>query len=242
MHERHRRQVLIHCPLTGLSHQALGACLGNGLHANAAVFANLATGHVLDQGDNGLGHVTAPLKVVACVHVFGIFTKDHKIDLVCRLIGAGHTLEISNGTHAGVQVHALTHAHVDRTKTRCHTIGLAAAITGLPVKLLMRTMQTHKGLFANGRGKRALDCDLDMLDRINDFLGQHILTAIGLQGLQARINRAPLDLTGAVIGLGHSSLDHILHHRRDINANTIPAEQPDDRSIANDQFSVLTLD
>ena len=107
------REFLLDRPFAGLADQTLGARLGHGLDTNPAVESDLTAGHLFDEIDDGKGHFAASFEIVTGVDILGVFAKDHELNLVCRLVGAGDTLEIVHRPHAGIEVHPLSEPHID---------------------------------------------------------------------------------------------------------------------------------
>jgi hypothetical protein len=60
------------------------------------------------------------------------------------------------------------------------------------------------------------------------FFGQPDVRAVDLGGLLAGVDLHPVDLALAAVGLGHRSIDHLEHHRRDVEARAVTLDVGND--------------
>ncbi len=67
-------------------------------------------GLLLDELDDGLGHLASALEVMPRVHVLGVLAEDHEVHVLGVLVGSGHALEVAHRPHARVEVHGLAQA------------------------------------------------------------------------------------------------------------------------------------
>ncbi len=213
MHDGHRRLVVVDRVLDGLAHQALGALLGNRLDADARGIreTDLLHAHfVLQEGDQLLGLVAFRFPLNAGVDVFRILAEDHHVDLLRLAHRRGHALEVRNRAQADVQVQLLAQRNVERADAA-----------------------------ANRRGQRALDGHHVILQDFESFFRQPHVGAIHLGRFLAGIDLHPGDLALAAVGLGHGCVDHLDHHRGDIQARTVAFDEWNDRIVRNIQRKIL---
>ncbi len=106
--------------------------------------------------------------------------------------------------------------------------------------LLVSAMQADVGLFAHRRRKRPFDRDLQVTYYLDRLFGK--LRSVPVQPFEAGVQRAPGDGPLAGVGFVHGRLDHVAHHRRDVQPDSITAQHADDRVVADDQLPVPVLD
>jgi hypothetical protein len=58
---------------------------------------------------------------------------------------------------------------------------------------------------------------------VQGFFGQPDVRAVDLGGLLAGVDLHPVDLALAAVGLGHRRVDHLDHHRRDVDPMPSPS-------------------
>ncbi len=75
-------------------------------------------------------------------------------------------------------------------------------------------MQADVRLLTDRRGKRPLDRDLKVADRLYRLVGK--LGSVLVQTLEAGVQRAPGDSALARVSFVHGCVDHVTHYRRDV--------------------------
>jgi hypothetical protein len=216
VHDGHAGLVVVDRILDGLAHQALGAFARHRLDADTRGVgeADLLDAHlVLQELDQLLGLVGLGFELDAGVDVFRVFAEDHHVGLVRLLDGRRHALEVLDGAQADIQVELLAQRHVQRTDAA-----------------------------ADRRGQRALDGHHVFTHRLQGFFGQPDVRAIDLGRLFAGEHFHPVDLALAAIGLGHRGIDHLEHHRRDVQTRAVALDEGNDRlSGTLSDMSALTV-
>ncbi|MNH05115.1 hypothetical protein D3C79_644300 [compost metagenome] len=195
MHQGQRLAVVVHHVLQGLAHQALGALAGHRLDANATVLVetDLGDAHfLLEELDHLVRLWRTGFPFDTRVDVLGVLTENHHVDVAGLLHRARHTLEPQHRTQAHIQVELLAQCNVER----------ANAAT-------------------DRRGQRPFDRHHIVAHGIEGLLGQPGILVIHLGGLLAGIHFHPGNLALAAIGLVDGGIDHLDHHRRHIDADTI---------------------
>src|SRR5690606_12480272 len=142
--------------------------------------------------DELTGPVGLGLEFDAGVDVLGVFTEDDHVGLFRLAHGRRHPLEVAHGTQADVQVQFLAQGHVQ---------GADAA--------------AHRG------GQGALDGYDVLTHGFQGFFGQPDIRAVDLGGLFAGVDFHPVDLALATVGLGHSGIHDLQHHRGDVLASAV---------------------
>ena len=190
----------------------------------------------LDELDDGERGVAALLEVVTRIYVLGVFAEDDEVDLVGIFVGRWDSLEVANRAHARVQIEVLPETHIDRSEAWTHAVVMTAVVAGAAVVLLVGAVETDVGLLADRGGEGTLDGDLEVPDGVYRFLGE--LGSVVLEPFETGVERAPGELAGTAIALFDRGIHHFLHHRGDIEADSVSAEGTDDRPIADDELAV----
>jgi hypothetical protein len=63
------------------------------------------------------------------------------------------------------------------------------------------------------------------------FLGEPHVGAVHLGALLTGVHLHPVDLLLAAVGLGHRGIDHLQHHRSDVEAGAVALDERDDGLI-----------
>jgi hypothetical protein len=154
---------------------------------------------VLQELDELLGLVALGLELDAGVDVLRVLTEDHHVDLVRLLHRAGNAGEVLHRAQADVEVQLLAQRHVERADAAAHR-----------------------------RGQRALDGDDVVAQHGQGLFGQPDVGAVDLGRLLAGVDLHPVDLLGAAVGLGHGRIDHLDHHRGDVEAGAVTLDVRND--------------
>ena len=187
--------VVVDGVLQSLAHQALGAFARHGLDADARGVGetDLFDAHlILQELDQFLGLVGLGFELDTGVNVFRIFTEDHHIGLLWLFDRAGHAVKVLDGAQADVQVELLAQSHIQRTDAAAH-----------------------------GGSQGTLDRHHVIANGVQGFFGQPDVRAVHIGRLLAGEHFHPMDLALAAVGLGHGSVHHFKHHRRDVQAGTV---------------------
>jgi hypothetical protein len=126
------------------------------------------------------------------VDVFRVLAEDHHVGLFRLFHRRRNTFEVLHRAQANVQVEFLAQRHVQRTDAAAHR-----------------------------RGQRAFDGHHVLAQRGQRFFGQPHVRAIDLGGFLAGVHLHPVDFFPSAIGLGHRSVHHLEHHRRDVEPGAI---------------------
>jgi len=160
--------------------------------------------------DELLGLVAVGGPFDAGVDVLRVLAEDHHVDLVRLLQRRRHALEVLHRAQADVEVELLAQRHVERADAAAHR-----------------------------RGQRALDRHHVLAQDLQRLVGQPHIGAVDLGGLLAGVDLHPLDLALALVGLGHRGVDHLEHHRRDVEARAVALDVGNDRLIGHVQRVIL---
>ncbi|MNF77114.1 hypothetical protein D3C84_592520 [compost metagenome] len=212
MHDGQRLTVVVHHVLQGLAHQALGTFLGYRLDADTAVFgeADLGDAHFLGEELDDLVRLRSPrLPLDTGIDVFRVLTEDHHVHVLRLLYRARHAFEPAHRTQADIQIQLLAQSHVQ---------GADAA--------------------TDRRGQRPLDGNHVVTHRVQGFLGQPGVLVVHLGSLLAGVDLHPGDLALAAVGLLHGGIDHLDHHRTDIDTDAVAFDERDDRVVRHIQGHV----
>ena len=207
MHDGQRIAVVIHHILQGLARQALGALFGDRLDANPAILVETDLGNAhffLEELDHLDRFRRTGLPLDARVNILGVLTEDGHVHVAWLFHRAGHAFEPAHRAQAHIQVELLAQRHVQRTDTA-----------------------------TDRRCQRALDGHHVILDRIQGFLGQPGVLVVDLSGLFTSVHLHPGDFALAAVSLFNSGIDHLDHHRADVDANTVSFDVGDDRLVRN---------
>ena len=104
----------------GLSYQSEGACLADGLYPNSRVRTNLCPKLLFEKVYDlfCLRALCRPL--YAGINVFGVLPEDDHIYQFRPFYRAWHTLEISHGSNAGIEIKDLSQGHVKASYSLAH--------------------------------------------------------------------------------------------------------------------------
>ena len=146
--------------------------------------------------------VALGLVLDAGVDVFRVLAEDHHVGLLGLLHRRRHALEVLDRAQADVEVEFLAQRHVERADAA-----------------------------ADRRGQRALDRDHVVAQR-----PRASLPAARRRGRRpwstSRRRRSPSSGSSlAAVGLGHRRVDHLDHHRRDVDAGAVALDVRDDRLV-----------
>ena len=122
---------------------------------------------------------------------------------------AGHAGEVLHRPQADVQIQLLAQSHVQGADTA-----------------------TYRG------GQRAFDRDHVIADRVQGFFGQPNVRTIHMGRFLTRKNLHPGNLALAAVGLGNRRVNHLDHHRRDIQPRTVTLDVRNDGLIRHVQRHV----
>ena len=173
--------------------------------------ANLVDAHLFAQEGNHLVRVLGTrLPFDAGVNVLGVLAEDHHVGLVGRNHGARHALKPAHRTLADIEIKFLPERHVERTNAA-----------------------------ANRRGHGALDAHQELLHGDEGFLRQPFVLAVELEGLLARVNLHPRNAALAAVCLLHRSVNHLAHHRRDVDADAVALDKRDDGTRRNRKRAIV---
>ncbi len=209
MHQRHRAALVVDGVLDRATDQALGAIDRHRLDADGRGLGKADLGHahfLLQEFDDFFHFRRAGFPFHAGVDVFGVFAKDHHVDLFRCLDRGGHASEVTHRAQAHIQIEHLAQRDVER----------AHAARGW-------------------RGQRALDRDDVVLHRLHGFVGQPLVGAIDLGRFFTSEHFHPGDLLLAAVSLGHRSIYHATHGRGDIDAGAVAFDEGNDRGIGHVQ-------
>ena len=159
---------------------------------------------VLQEVDDFLGVVGLSLPFDTGIDVFGVFTEDHHIGFRWVFQWRRHASEIAHRAHALIQVEFLTQCHVQRTDTA-----------------------------ADWGGHWAFDRHGIFFQCVKCFFWQPFISTVDAGGFFTSIHFHPMNFLLATIGFRNSSINHIFHHRSDIDTNTIAFDERNNRIVRN---------
>ena len=116
VHQRHRDPIVLDGVLDRLADQPLAALLGHRLDADAGARRETDRRDIqllLQIGDQALYLGGAGRPLDTGVDVLGVLPEHHHVGEACIRHGTGDARKIADRAHAGVQVHALAHRHVE---------------------------------------------------------------------------------------------------------------------------------
>ena len=90
---------------------------------------------------------------------------------------------------------------------------------------------------ADGGGQRPLDRDQVLLHEIDGLVGEP--GAGQVVGLLAGVDLHPVDLPPPAVGARHRGVDHVDHHRRDVDADAVASDVGDDGIVGDAQLAVF---
>ena len=131
-----------------------------------------------------------------------VLAEDDHVGLLGLLHRAGHALEVLDRTQADVEVEFLAQRHVQAADAAAHR-----------------------------RGQRALDRHDVVAHGVQRLFGQPDVGAVDARALLAGVDLHPVDLALAAVGLGHRGVDHLQHHRRDVQAGAVALDVGNDRLV-----------
>src|SRR6185295_8300889 len=115
---------------------------------------------------------------------------------------AGDTFEIAYRAQADIQIELLAQRDVDGTDAPAHR-----------------------------RGQRAFDRDHELARRLQRLLGQPDILAVDFAGFLTGKHFHPLDATLAAVSDVNCGIDHLLHHRGDVDARPVSFDVRNDGLI-----------
>ena len=210
--ERHRGLVVIDRVLDRLSDQPLRALARDRLDADprGRREADLLDAEVVLQDlDEALGLVAFGLELDAGVDVFRVLAEDHHVGLLGLLDRRGDSLEILDRPQAHVEIELLAQGDVERTDAA-----------------------------ADRRRQRALDRDHVVAQDLERLGRQPDVGAVDAGRLLAGVDLHPVDLLLAAEGLGDRRVDHLDHHRGDVEARAVALDVGNDRLVRHRQREV----
>ena len=212
VHQRHRGLVVIDRVLDRLSHQALGAFARDRLDADARGVreADLLDAEVVLQDlDQALGLLALGLELDAGVDVLRVLAEDDHVGLLGLLDRRRNALEVLDRAQADVEVELLAQRDVERADAA-----------------------------ADRRRQRALDRDHVLAHRLERLGRQPDVGAVDAGRLLAGVDLHPVDLLLAAVSLGDCRVDHLQHHRRDVDAGAVAFDVGNDRLVGHHQGEV----
>src|SRR5215813_5117499 len=179
--------------------------------------ADLVDLHVVLQELHDLLRFGRPLLPLdAGVDVFGVLPEDHHVDLLGMLHRRRHALEVLHRTQTDVEVHDLTHRHVERAEA-----------------------------LADGRGERPFDRHQVLADDVGRLVRQQIrgtVRAVDLLCLLAGIDFRPRDPLAALVRLLHRGVEHPHGRVPDVGSGAIALDEGDDRVVRHAELAVVDGD
>src|SRR5690606_7230532 len=107
-------------------------------------------------------------------------------------------------------------------------------LADIKVKLLTQRDVQRTDTTPYRRGQRALDRHHVVAHGFEGFLGQPGVLVIDLGGFLASIDFHPGDLALARVGLLNGGIDHLDHHRTDVDTDTVTLDVGNDRIVRYD--------
>ena len=147
----------------------------------------------------------------AGIDVLGVLPEDNHVAGTGVFHRRGHALEPAHRAQAGIQVQFLAQGDIEGPETAAH-----------------------------GGGQGALDGDDVFLDG-GQGLFRKPVALVQFGGLLAGVYFHPGNLAGALVGLVHGGVDHVDHHRADIDTDAVPLDIGDNR-IFRDVQAVVVID
>ena len=205
----HRRLVVVDRVLDRLADEPLGAFARDRLDADprGRREADLLDAEVVLQDlDQALGLLALGLELDPGVDVLRVLAEDHHVGLLGLLDRRRNALEVLDRAQADVEVELLAQGDVERAD--------AAAD-----RRRQRPLDRH----------HVLAQDFERLGRQPD------VGTIDPRRLLAGVDLHPLDLLLAAVGLGDRGVDHLDHHRGDVNAGAVSFDIGNDRLVRDGQ-------
>jgi hypothetical protein len=140
----------------------------------------------------------------AGVDILRVLPEDDHVGLVRFLDRGRHAFEVLHRAQADVKIEFLAQRHIQGTDAAADRRG-------------QRTLDGHH-VFTQGR---------------QGFLGQPDVWAVHLGGLLPGIHLHPVDPALAAIGLGDRGIDHLEHHRRDVQPRAVALDIGNDGLVGN---------
>src|SRR5690606_12587318 len=195
VHEGHGGEVTIDAMLDGFSYQALRAFSRYGLDSDPRTGGEAYFLHLqllLQEENQFLYFLRSAWVFNPRVDVFGVLAEDDHVDEVGLFHRRGDAGEVADRPDAGVEVERLADRYVERADTA-----------------------------ANRRRQWALDRDDEFFEGVQRLVGEVNILTVDLSGLRPGVYAHPLDLPLLAVSARDRGVDHILHDRRDIDADAI---------------------
>ena len=213
MHDSHRLASVVDRILDRLAHQPLGALARHRLDADRRSLrkADFLDAHVVDQKLHELPRAFGLRRPFdSGVDILRVLAKNHHVHFLGRLDRAGHAGEILDRPQADIQVELLAQRDIERPDASAH-----------------------------GSRQRPFDRHDVILEDRHRLVGQPHVGAVDLGRLFAGVDLHPVDFSFSRVGLGHRRVDHLDHHRCDVDPGAVAFDVGNDRLIRNVEAVVL---